>query len=62
MKKLYITDDKSATHALVVKMTCECGWVEKAFATRDARTRAEHHMLHNHGGGVILYQGHAFQA
>lgn len=61
MKQMHITDDKSATKAPVVRLRCECGWEEKAFATREARSRAEHHMRRQHTHGRITYNGHTLE-
>lgn len=60
MKTLTIVDDTSLTIP-TVKMTCECSWQEKAYATREARDRAERHMKDRHNGGLIRYNGHLME-
>lgn len=57
MKNIYIIDDKSATSAPVVKMTCDCGWIEKTFADRNAVEKAEHHIRTKHTHGLVHYNG-----
>lgn len=44
-----------------VKLTCDCGWTEKAHADREARNRAENHLRVNHSGGIMRYLGHSYQ-
>lgn len=61
MKVMRLVDDTNMNNAPSVKMTCDCGWVEKAFANRDARTRAERHLKDKHNGGLMKYMGHSYE-
>lgn len=60
MKCVKFTDDLSATADQAVKMTCDCGWKEKAWATREARDQAERHLKDAHTYGMLMYQGHSY--
>lgn len=55
MKTVRFTDDSSLIGP-TVKMVCDCGWLEKAFAHREAIARATHHIRENHTTGQILYR------
>jgi len=56
MKNVYFVDDKSIDMP-TIKMTCDCGWIEKAYADRDALTRAEMHIRVKHTTGKVHYNG-----
>lgn len=67
MKNVHMIDDFGLgnVHGTViriptVKMTCDCGWVDKANADRDAPQRAENHLRTRHNGGAIHYAGHSY--
>lgn len=60
LKVMRLVDDTSLTIP-TVKMTCDCGWVEKAYATREARDRAERHMKETHTHGILKYLGHSYE-
>lgn len=61
MKNLYITDDQSATKAQVMKMTCDCGWVEKAFRDRSGLNMAIDHIKTKHTTGIIHDRGQSIE-
>ena len=57
MHVIKITDDFSPTSAKCVKLTCDCGWLEKSYIF-ESMSKATTHFEHNHGRkGVILYKG-----
>lgn len=56
MRVVTFTNDSSLNGVPSVKMKCGCGWVEKAYANRDARNRGERHLQEAHGGGRLAYE------
>lgn len=55
MKTVTMTDDFSATQLRVVKVMCECGWLDKAYR-QDAKKRAMNHIRVRHGEGLMVYK------
>lgn len=60
LKVMRLVDDTKMNNIHSVKMTCDCGWTEKAYANRDARDRAERHLKDRHNGGLMRYLGHSY--
>lgn len=57
MATIRITDDLSATSAKVVRMECDCGWMDKSFSIT-ALGNGVTHFRNKHGGdGTFLYKG-----
>lgn len=60
MKKLYMTDDRSATQAHTVRVECDCGWLEKMYAETQSVHRIDAHIRDKHNTGLVIYKGRRF--
>lgn len=53
---IHITDDLSATKAPVVKLSCDCGWVDKTFRQGCLSFGVDHISAKHGGNGKIRYK------
>lgn len=55
MNKIVMVEDGKINEAPALKLTCTCGFEERAWADRTASIRAEKHIREKHFEGTIVH-------